>query len=153
MGADLEVKGLIELRAKAQQMARDIAGTPMLEAVRETALDVLAGARRNAPVDTGRLRASLTASVAAVGDTVQGVAGTNVTYALAQEFGARPHWPPVGALQPWANRHDMSAFLVARAISRRGLPARRYLGKAVTAAEPRFRRRIDRAMRQIMEKQ
>lgn len=152
MQVDLEVKGLLELQRKAEQMARDMAGGPIVDAVRDTALDVLAGSRRNAPVDTGRLRASLTTSIAPMGEAVQGVVGSNVTYALAQEFGTRPHWPPVGALQPWASRHDMSAFLVARAISRRGLPARRYLGKAVEAAEPRFFRRLDRAMREIVEK-
>lgn len=32
----------------------------------------------------------------------------------------RPHWPPVAALQGWAKRHGIDAFLVAKAISEKG---------------------------------
>lgn len=149
--AGIELRGLVELRAKVGRMAVDIAGKPITDAVRDTTTEILAGARRGAPVDTGRLRASLTASVAPLRDGVQGVVGSNVVYALPMEMGARPHWPPVNALEPWARRHGMEAFVVARAIARRGLAARRYLGKAVKTAEPNFRRRMDMALRQIVE--
>lgn len=84
------------------------------------------------PVDTGRLRSSITHKV----EPFRAWVGTNVTYAPHVEFGTRPHWPPLAAMQPWARRHGFpagrqGAFLVALAISRRGTRARRMFGRAV----------------------
>ena len=88
--------------------------------------------KKETPVDTGRLRASITHKV----EPFRAVVGTNVAYAPHVEFGTRPHWPPLAALQPWARRHGFpagrqGAFLVARAIARRGTRARRMFQKGV----------------------
>jgi len=50
-------------------------------------VQIEAGAKRYAPVDTGRLRSSIAHDVFVDGDTVVGVVGTNVDYAPHQEFG------------------------------------------------------------------
>ena len=89
-------------------------------------------AKQLTPVDTGRLRASITHKV----EPFRAWVGTNVTYAPFVELGSRPHWPPLAAMQPWARRHGFpagrqGAFLVARAIARRGTRARRMFGRAV----------------------
>ena len=88
--------------------------------------------KKETPVDTGRLRASITHKV----EPFRAVVGTNVAYAPHVEFGTKPHWPPLAALQPWARRHGFpagrqGAFLVARAIARRGTRARRMFQKGV----------------------
>ena len=70
--------------------------------VRVLCLRVEREAKRRAPVDTGRLRASLRTDVQTVGRRVIGTVGTSVEYAAAQEFGTRT-----------------------------GVPARRYLGGAL----------------------
>jgi len=93
-------------------------------------------ARENTPVDTGRLRGSVTYQVRQRGDGARGVIGTAVEYAPFVEFGSRPHWPPLSAMQPWARRHGFpegqaGAFLVARAIARHGTPATHFLRNAV----------------------
>ena len=98
--------------------------------MRAATLLVSGAAKRNAPVDTGVLRSSITPSVRSSGQGIVGVVGSNVEYAPYMELGTRPHWPPVAALETWARRHGISAFLVARAIAKRGLKARRYLQKA-----------------------
>ncbi len=46
-------------------------------------------AKHRAPVDTGRLRASITNDVREMGSEIQGVVGSNVLYAPYQEFGTR----------------------------------------------------------------
>ena len=91
------------------------------------------------PVDTGRLRSSM--AVALQDDGLTAIVGTNVRYAPYVELGTRPHWPPLAALQPWAQRHGFpkgkqGAFLVARAISRKGTRPRRMMQDAIAAAQP-----------------
>lgn len=47
-------------------------------------------------------------------------------YAAAIEYGSKPHWPPISALEGWAERHGIPAYLVARKIAREGTEARPY---------------------------
>lgn len=59
-------------------------------AAEEAALRVLADARRNAPVDTGRLRADISHDVQRLGEHIVRVAvGNNVEYAPFQEIDTR----------------------------------------------------------------
>lgn len=149
MPVSLEVQGLIEAQRRAEQAIRDLRGSAMLNAVRDCVLLVQRGAKINAPVDTGRLRSSITPEVRQDAAGVIGVVGTNVFYAPYQEFGTRPHWPPVSALEVWAERHHTSAFAVARAIATRGTVARMFLQRAVEDNKARIRQRIERACAQI----
>ena len=52
-------------------------------------LKVERAAKRLAPVDTGRLRSSITHTVEADGQGVVGIVGSDVEYAPHQEFGTR----------------------------------------------------------------
>jgi phage gpG-like protein len=152
MKIDVEVKGLIELQRKAAQMVRDLQGEPILNAMRDSVLLIQREARINAPVDTGRLRASITPEIRSEPGAIIGVVGSNVTYAAPIELGTRAFFPPTAALEVWARRHGMSAFVVARAISRRGLAARRYLGRAFEDATERIKARFEKALQEIIEK-
>jgi len=137
--AQITVEGLKELQAKAEQMTRDLSGSPMVNAMREATLRVTADAKRLSPVDTGRLRASIAPEVIVKGETVQGIVGSNVVYAPYMELGTgtfvgRPrHFPPPSALETWAKRHGMgSGYVVARAIFLKGgLKPRRFLQGAI----------------------
>ena len=93
-------------------------------------------ARKDAPVDRGRLRQSIATEVRECGLNVRGAVGSAVDYAPYVEFGTAPHWPPLSALQPWAERHGFppgraGAFLVARSIAQTGTPETRFLRNAV----------------------
>lgn len=46
-------------------------------------------AKQAAPVDTGRLRSSITSRLATDSQGLVGIVGTNVSYAIFQEFGTR----------------------------------------------------------------
>ena len=85
----LDVRGLEEVQAEMERVARDLAGGPMVDAMRDATLLVQRDAKINAPVDTGRLRASITPEVRPFGDTIQGVVGSNVEYAPYQELGTK----------------------------------------------------------------
>lgn len=109
----IEIQGMDRLLEKLepelwQKRVEDLLRTMTLVVERE--------ARIRAPVDTGRLRGSITSTVQPLLATVTAL----VDYAAYVEFGTRPHWPPPGALAGWAGRHGIPEFLVARAIALHG---------------------------------
>lgn len=128
--------GLDETIVNLDRVGRDVKDTS--EPMRQATLLVAGDAKRNAPVDRGVTRASITPSVESRNNSTTGVVGSNQLSALIMERGARPHWPPVAALETWARRHGMNAFLVARAISRRGIKARLFLQKALDSNQSRI---------------
>lgn len=73
-----------------RRVARDYVNSGALERVTTLlCLRIEREARKNAPVDTGLLRSSITHRVTREGSKVVGEVGTNVEYALPQEFGTR----------------------------------------------------------------
>jgi phage gpG-like protein len=148
---DIEVKGLIETQRNMEQTTAKLHGAPMLEAMRDSTLYVQRDAKINAPVDTGILRASITPEVTSQGTEVMGIVGSNVVYAPMQELGTKPFWPPAAALEVWARRHGMDAFLAARAISRRGLKAVKFLQNAFETNREKIMRRLERGVEEAIK--
>lgn len=123
------IEGIDTTKANLKRIDRQLSNMrkPM-----QKATNLVAGvAQNNAPVDTGKLKSSILPSVSSSGRTTTGIVGSSVVYAPFMELGTRPHFPPISALQGWASRHGMNAFVVARTIARRGLKARRYLQRAL----------------------
>lgn len=82
---EAEIKGLEELQRKQEQVIKDLTGDPMMRAMAKATLVVQAAAKKKAPVDTGRLRSSITPDVVVRDKVVQGIIGSNVKYAPFQE--------------------------------------------------------------------
>jgi len=152
LDVELSVDDLQKAQRKMEQMAKDVHGTPIVNAMRDSILIIQRAAKQNAPVDTGRLRASIVPEIVVRPQAIMGIVGSNVKYAPFVELGTRPHWPPISALELWARRHGTTAFLVARAISRRGTKAVRYLSRAVEDNQRRIEQIFDHAARRILEK-
>jgi hypothetical protein len=104
-------------------------------ALEESGAFVEAQVRQRTPQGVGGSASGLRASIfSEVRDSpLQAVIGSNLPYALPVEFGSRPHFPPVQALIPWVQKFislkngetaEGVAFLIARAIARRGTPPR-----------------------------
>jgi len=148
----VEIRGLKEVQKKMEQIVKDMHGGPFIQVMKKATLLVARAAKQNAPVDTGRLRASITPEIRRTTREVQGVVGSNVKYAPFVELGTRPHWPPVSALEVWAARHGTSAYLVARAISKRGTRARRYLQRAVEENADKIKDLLTRFVAEIIGK-
>ena len=155
----IEIRNLQEVQRAMEAKAQQLSGTPMMNALRDCALMVEYDAKVNAPVNTGRLRASITPEVRVEGEIVMGVVGSNVEYAPYMELGTRPHFPPPEALERWVYLKGLAtaeeaphvAFLIARAIGKRGLEARRFLQGAVEKNENRMIDRIERAVEEIIK--
>ena len=90
------------------------------------------------PVFLGNLRGSIFTQVKGTPINVIGTVATNLVYGAPVEFGRRPgRMPPVDALEMWVRRQlgvsgdeaRSVAFVVARAIGRRGTKARKMFDK------------------------
>src|SRR5688572_21692526 len=108
-----EIKGLVETQAKLEQVVSDLRGPALLNGMRQATSLVTADAKRLAPVDTGRLRASILPQIRQEGTRTLGVVGSNVLYAAAVELGSKAHAAPAGPLKLWARRKGRTAFLTS----------------------------------------
>lgn len=157
--ANIEVKNLVETQRKMNQVARDLHGDPMVDAMQNATMIVTRDARLNAPVDTGRLRSSISPEVRTEGRNVVGIVGTVVDYAPYMELGTgiyagnAPYFPPPSALETWARRHGTTGYNVAMAIFRAGgLKPRKFLQKAFEQNRDKIVRMIELGVRGIVNK-
>lgn len=117
-----------------------------LTEITETIADL---ARTNAPGGArGLLRANIRTEVQDSGASIVGMVFTtkDVPYARYVEEGTAPHWAPIAPLKLWARRvlgSERLAYVVQRAIARRGTRAQRFFGNAVDATRPRIRVILD----------
>jgi hypothetical protein len=101
--------------------------------------------RDETPVGAGpiHLRDTIHPTVGVTGEKVWGILGTPAVYGESVEFGTKPHFPPVGPLVHWVERKlgiqgkeaQSVAFLIARAISKRGTKGAAMFGKGFEQAE------------------
>ena len=155
----VRITGLVEARQKMDQIARDLHGREMQSGMREATMLVTNTARREAPVDTGRLRASITPEVRVEGKDMVGIVGSNVMYAPYMELGTgiyagrSPYFPPPSALEVWAKRHGTTGYIVALAIFRAGgLKPREFLKHGFERNESRIVELIGNVVTRIVKK-
>ncbi len=145
MEINAEIEGLDEALRK---LSPELYAKPLRDFFKKASIYISDRAKELAPVDTGRLRSSLTYNVDDADPPQYAQVGTNVEYAPYMEFGTGlltdgeggagvRHWPPADALDVWASRHGFaSGAHVARIIGMRGgLEPRRYLRNAFEQAK------------------
>jgi phage gpG-like protein len=151
-GEQLTIQGTEFARAEMERIATDLAGDRFVRELRTVSLMVVRSARTYAPVDTGRLKNSITAAINVSGNTVNGVVGSNVVYAPYMETGTKPHFPPPGKLRTWARRHGTNEYVIAKAIARSGLKGRGYLKRAFEDNRDTIKSRLGSAVTKIVRK-
>lgn len=144
-----ELKGLREAEREALRIARELSGAPMVRAMGDATLIVTRDAKRFARVDMGRWRASITPEVRVVSEQVVGVVGSNLANAPYAHEDTRAHFPPISALVGWARRHHLNAYLVARAISRRGTKGDQAIYRGLQQNEAKIVALFNRAVKRI----
>lgn len=134
---------LSRLQQTPEQMERDMRRT-----LQASLLLIEADARQLAARDTGRLGGSINNRISGTFPSLVGEVGPDARYGRFVEFGRRPgaRMPPVDALMGWVQRHWHTiaerrrgvsrrtlrgeAYVLARAIARRGIPARPFMAPA-----------------------
>jgi len=91
---------------------------------------VMRHASDRSPVDTGKMKKSLRFTWGPWGARVDAKKPAGWV-----DWGTKPHWPPVKALQGWARRHGIPAFLVARKIAKDGTERTDWFGGAIKDAQ------------------
>lgn len=97
-----DISGLVEVRADNREAIANAIDRALVAALEEVGLAAEGYAKRACPVDTGRLRNSITHIVDE--GTRHVIIGTNVEYAPYVELGTR-HRKPQPFLKPAANDH------------------------------------------------
>lgn len=131
------------------------------KAMNRSVLSVERSAKQVVPVDTGTLRRSITHEVRPSPGMVVGRVGSNVPYARYVEEGrAAGSMPPPDALARdlqggWLRRHGIPnelAFVVARAIARRGIKPRPYLKPAIKTNRMAIEREFAQVPRRVIRR-
>lgn len=141
----------------SQAIQRILATAPALRGARlkdawDEVVELLnIAARQNAPHDLGFLIASIDDEVILGPDAPMGVVFTDQFYAPFQERGTGPYWPNIDNLEGWALRHGTTAFVVARAIARRGIIPLKYFEKTLIDNEDDIVELIGQAVGQVLE--
>jgi hypothetical protein len=141
-GVNVTVQGLKETQQYFVNLLENLSGPQMVTGMRDAAMVVYSASVKEAPADTGKLRASLVPEVKDEGNTVVGVVGSNLLYAPWVEEGSNPHWPPHGALAGWASRHGWTESAIRYIISVKGTQKHPYL-------EPAYKQEADRVANMI----
>ena len=129
--------------------------------IKRTSLELMSRTIQNAPVGVGGAGGGLRGgfSIDFQDKELAAVVGADLNYAPHVEFGTRPHWPPWGpgsALARWAFLKRIPAFLVARAIARRGTRGQKYMERAVESTRsnviPRELKRLSKEIQRAWGK-
>ncbi len=132
----VEIEGLDEIR-EAFKKSPTVVRKHANKAIQESVITLLANARPETPIDQGFLRG--TGMVMSFQDLL-GTLENKAPYAVYVHEGTQPHGVPMSAITPWALRHGIPPFLVARAIKRKG-----------TKPKPFFTNSIDKSDEKINE--
>jgi len=148
---NVEIKNLSAIK-KAFRQAPQISAREFHKAIKRMGDDVEREAKdRNVtnrtPVDTNILRNSILNRTIGLTATIR----PHVSYADAVHEGTKPHWPPIKAIEPWARRHKISPFAVARAISKKGTKARPFMQWALDRAESGMDNHLNKAFDNIIK--
>lgn len=112
----------------------------------ETTADLIAEeGKRAAPVDLGKMRDSHTWSVDSAivpkfaRVDVNATSKQGAPYPIFVHEGTRPHFPPIEAITPWAERHGIPPYALALSIARKGTRANPWLRETVERIMPRLK--------------
>jgi HK97 gp10 family phage protein len=130
IGLDKAVKDIERYIAKKN---RELIGV-----VATSSKAIQSDARQLAPIDLGELKKSITHVVTQRSGRIDGEILSAAPYSAYVEFGTSPHFPPISALQGWADRHGIPAYAVAKSIARKGTPAQPFMDPAYRKEKPKF---------------
>jgi len=146
----IEVEGLDKLRKKLSPRTYEKAVATMME---DIAIVGERTAKQRAPRDTGALKRSIHSDARPMSARIF----SNLSYAVPVEVGRgkNKRMPPPHALHGWLRRHgkpQSAAYVVARAIGRRGIKGRFFMKAAADAIRFKLPSMVERASGDIAKR-
>lgn len=125
----------------------------LLTAMRRSVRTAERTMKKEAPVDTGRLRSTIKTKVKDGGTLFKSTEGwiyPTVKYAEYVETGRKAgKFPPTKALEGWARRHGIPTYLVARAIATKGIKPNPFVARTKTKTANDIKSEFRQALRDI----
>ena len=156
MAGEITIQGTQELRKALANAGRE-ATKALANAMWWEMTEIIEAAKLNIPVDTGNLRASGTVLPPTIQGTYieveGGFGGSAASYAIWVHEGRSPggKMPPREPIEAWARRHGIpeeAVFNIQRAIAARGIPATKFLERAMLEAAPGMERRLAQSIKE-----
>jgi hypothetical protein len=146
----VQLQGLDQLKRKLKPKLYEKAVANLME---DMAIIGERTAKQRAPRDTGALKRSIHSAVKPTSARVF----SNLNYAVPVEYGRGrgKRMPPPNALHGWLRRHGIpvsAAYVVARAIGRRGIKGRFFMKAAVDAINMKLPFMLKRASGGVAKK-
>lgn len=146
---EVTIKGLGKLSRFADQYPA-ISEKFVNTAISRSLLRILAQEKLEAPFGmSGILRDNWATQLGRFTGSIKALA----PYAAYVHFGTRPHMPPVSAIEPWAKKHGLNPWAVAKSIAKKGTKANPFLQRAVdktqAAVEQEFATALAGAMAEV----
>lgn len=142
----VKIKGLDELK-KAMEKSPKTVREHLDPAIKKAILSLKAKAIPETSTDRGFLRGSNHETFS----TLKGILENTAPYSSYVHDGTKPHFPPISAIEGWANRHGIEPFLVARAISKKGTKAVPFYDNAIKGTVAILDNIFDTALLKITE--
>jgi len=127
----IKIDGLDKVKS-AFAKAPALVTSEMKNAIQKALILLQGSARQFVPKDTSNLGSQIKTEITS---SLSGQVIADTNYALFVHEGTAPHWPPLEAIEPWARRHGIPAFLVARSIAQKGTKAQPFFQWAKEATE------------------
>jgi len=119
------------------------------DAINRSLIQIQRDAGKLSPRDTGYLKANWELNMS----FLKGVLRPLSKYAIFVHEGTKPHFPPIEAITPWARRHGIPPFLVARSIAKHGTQGIPFLQSSVSQNESfvnnNFEKALDKTLNQL----
>ncbi len=154
----VDLKDLEELTKKYPEVSKDVRISKITEAVNL----LEAAVKKRTPYGAGpiHLRDEIFSKVSASGKKVAGLVGVSMVHGEPVEKGTKPHFPPTGPIQFWVERKlgiggseaASVAFLIARAISRRGTKGAKMFERGFEENEARVMRILEEIPEEILRR-
>lgn len=152
----IELIGDEELQRKLEGIRKNLRGDRLVEPW-ERVVEYVANEVRDIVREDvywrGQLLGSIAEEVLHMGSEVTGVIYSDEFYAPFQERGTDRYFPNVEALEEWAEDHDVSPYIVALAISRRGLQPKKFMERGLKEQETMILELVGNVVAEIMEQE
>lgn len=113
--------------------------------------DISSDAKRFAPVDLGNLREGIgyTVKDRSKGTLVEGEVISSDPSSAYLEYGTGPHYPPIAAITPWAERKGIDPYALQKSIGENGTKEHPYMLPAYLKNEKKIINGCRKVLRSI----